>query len=747
MKGNTLLIILAAMLLAPALAIAQVEPGPSNPKSGYLGWDDEAQSRNLPAGTVQDPGSHLTYIVDTGLNARMIAGLGDLAGVSPARRTPLQPGSLLQPFLDPDGDGQLNEGTIWQNFVAIANTHPYLAVTVHFRYYNDNCEDLLDFLVVLTCNDTLIFDPFNFVIPYTGGVNTRTRLIGPATEVLTPISVIQWGSGRFVITAAASATTRNWDDAPDILFPEEWKGLDEKCNIETNGDLIDTVYTVAGLDAKIAGFDSDAQGLRNVGTVPGFNRNNLHAFNASQICFNYLIGHLTTAIPGSFASGPGADAYLSYGYAAWARPVVDRGEITPGAGPWSDDNENQEGFAGSFMMPNPPSNHVRRNVSAGPHPGANPDGDGPHSATALDLPHAGALNYLIAWGGEPGRDSAGNGPELTDAASFTNHKFLRNDVHGGDIAGLSYSSATMPGFAIDKISQRSSVVVRGSDSWYGAMATTPFHITDPTDQLIHFLSVADDYNGSSNALTSTGILSDISANIAPAVTTYVLQIYDNDGNILTYDAPPGFQPDPPQMYPNSIILKMTCICLRAFRNFRNEITKHHEFFGGTSVDSLTLEELSGFGMVFQPVIEFRGLLKPLYPWRTAGSRDSSGGWIRFVRDNTVRVYVPRDTGTSVEGAFAAGYGTSSFNLPRYSDNDLLYGQSFLTIGLQVMMFEGFGTSWWMHAVPSDPRVSESGHQDPKPGQGLIVPLPFRQSHKETRETRGQRSRFRGTDLP
>ena len=701
---------LAAIFLLPVMALAQVIPGPSNPKTGYLGWDDEAQSRNLPAGTVQDPGSHLTYIVDTGVNARKLAGVADLAGVAAAAKSPLQSGSLLQPILDPDGDGVFNEGTIWQNFLAIVNTHPTQAVTVHFRYYNDNCEDLLDFLVVLTCNDTLIFDPFNFVIPYTGGVNSRSRMIGPATDVLTPISVIQWGSGRFVITAAASATTRNWDDAPDILFPEEWKSLDEECNIETNGTLTDTVYTVAGLDAKIAGFnlgDGTAQGMRNVGTVPGFSANNLHVFNASQIAFNYLIGHITTAVPGSFATGAGGDAYLSYGVAAWARPVIDRA---------FDLNDNDEGFSGGFLMPNPTSPHVRWNVENDNFPGPNPDGDGPHSATFAELPDAGVLSYLIAWGSEPGRDSAGNGPPF-GSLLFTNDKYLRNDVHGGDIAGVSYPNATMPGYAPDNVVERSLVSVLGSDSWYGALGTSAFHNTDPTDQLIHFLSVADDYNGSNNTPLSASILRDVAANISPAVTTYVLQIYDNDENILTFDVPPGVPVSPPQIQATSI-LKITCICLRVFRNYRNQNTQRDEFNGSTSVDDLELEDLRAFGNVFGQVGDFRGLMKTLDPWRTAGSKDISGGWIRFVRDNTVRVYVPRDTGTSVEGAFSTGYGTSSFNITGYNDN-YIPGQSFLTIGLYVMKFEGFGVSWYLFAAPSDPLVSESG--DETPGVSLIVP--------------------------
>ncbi len=95
---------------------------------------------------------------------------------------------------------------IIQNFVAITNTHPTMAVTVHFRYFNDNCDDILDFLVILTCNDTLLFDPFNFEIPGSDGENTKDRIFGPKRpgHVLSPVPTAFYGSGRFIMTASAA---------------------------------------------------------------------------------------------------------------------------------------------------------------------------------------------------------------------------------------------------------------------------------------------------------------------------------------------------------------------------------------------------------------------------------------------------------------------------------------------------------------------------------------------------------------
>jgi hypothetical protein len=211
----------------------------------------------------------------------------------------LQPGSLLKSRLDADGDGQLDAGAMYQDSISITNTHPKYAVTVLFRYFNDNCEDLLEFTVVVLCNQTLLFDPFNFVIPFTNGENSRSRMIGPSGAILQPIPTALWGSGRFVITAAACGATLDKDNDPDILFPKEFESLDGECNIEKDGTLDASNSLTQVLSGEV----------RNVGENKGIQlkygtllTKNLHVLNASQISFNYLIGHLTTAIPKGFIS-------------------------------------------------------------------------------------------------------------------------------------------------------------------------------------------------------------------------------------------------------------------------------------------------------------------------------------------------------------------------------------------------------------------------------------------------------------
>jgi hypothetical protein len=63
----------------------------------------------------------------------------------------------------------------------------------------------------------------------------------------------------------------------------------------------------------------------------------------------------------------------------------------------------------------------------------------------------------------------------------------------------------------------------------------------------------------------------------------------------------------------------------------------------------------------------------------------------------------------ISGAAALGAGTSTFDGPALSDNDA-FGPSFLTIGLFVLKFEGFGASWYLHTVASDPKISEVGRE-------------------------------------
>jgi len=621
-----------------------------------LYWIPSPQPVNIPAGTAMEPGSHLTYIVDTGINARAIAGKADLSEEAEAQKTPLV-SALTAPKINVDADPvHVDPGSMFQNFIAITNTNPTLSVTVHFRYFNDNCEDVLDFLVVLTCNDTLLFDPFNFVIPYTGGENTMNRLIGPPGDILDPITVNQWGSGRFVITAAASGTAVNDNEYVDILFPYEWQSLygesDHRCNMNfdakaTYNPPTDDVRTILGT-------------VPNVGVQGGLRTLNLHVFNAKQLSFNYLIGSMTTAVPQAFIQGVGT--VQAYGLPAWARPAVERAV---------DMRNLVTGFG---------------------------DGNGPQAPVGALV-----LGFETLY--------LSNG--VKSPTNVTNTAYLRNDVHGGD---LRYA-------------------VNGGYSYYGALGTVPF-FPDPKqdDQAIHLLSVSDDYNGNNNASGFGFGPKDFSANISPAITTYILQIYDSDEHILTFEIPPEAPVSPPELQAE-VVLKITCICLRVYMDFLSagEIL----FNGSTDVDvlptdkggnqtgALELDDLNYFGdQVFDGLaaIKYHGLLKTniIEAGTDYQSEDLSGGWIRFVRDNTVWVRghektpgvfegIPADAGTTITGAKATGAGTSTVNDPIWADNGAL-GPSFMTMGFQVLRFEGYGAAWYLHTVASNPGISDSGQE-------------------------------------
>ena len=79
----------------------------------------------------------MLYIVDTGVNLREQAReeSGDSELEDPKWGDPLQ---VVRPDLY-DGD-DVAFGAISQTFLAITNTHPTQAVTVHFRYFNASPE-------------------------------------------------------------------------------------------------------------------------------------------------------------------------------------------------------------------------------------------------------------------------------------------------------------------------------------------------------------------------------------------------------------------------------------------------------------------------------------------------------------------------------------------------------------------------------------------------------------------------------
>ena len=185
---------------------------------------------------------------------------------------------------------------------------------MHFRYFNSSCSDIIDFLVVLTCNDTMLIDPFDFVIPGTT-VNVEERFFGSTTDGVgvNAIPASEFGDGRFLLfvvaagdpidaTAAETHTAMTADDdIADWWFPREL--VVEKWGSEDSDWFPDCASTT----------DVD-----HVGAETGTGDDNLHVFNASAIAFDYLVGIMTTAVPTGLLVGdlPDTANDLAYGVAA-----------------------------------------------------------------------------------------------------------------------------------------------------------------------------------------------------------------------------------------------------------------------------------------------------------------------------------------------------------------------------------------------------------------------------------------------
>ena len=320
MKGTLkVLALLAAVFVLCGTAAAQIPGG------------GDIQSRVIQSGSVNDPGSQLLYIADTGLNLRASGQDDSTDNVA----------DLLF------GGSSPGVGEVLVNFLAITNTHPTKAVTIHFRYFNDECTDVLDFLVVLTCSDTLLMNPFDFNIPGAqldgNAVNTGSRIFGPdISSAFQAITGSSFNSGRFIIMANAAGTVRIDDnettnqaggystgfdadqDHANILFPSELAASD--CNFDATGDFRDE-----------SDRGTTAPGNRNVGSGSGFSADNLHVFNASAIWFNHLVGHHTIAVPKAFIPDAGDnDQFLAVAVNAYARPAVDLSQRIGQRPAWSD---------------------------------------------------------------------------------------------------------------------------------------------------------------------------------------------------------------------------------------------------------------------------------------------------------------------------------------------------------------------------------------------------------------------------
>ncbi len=186
-------------------------------------------------------GSQILYLLDTGLDLTSM-------GFSEEELE----SSTVQQLTGLTGSPSLH-------LLELINTHSSQGVTLIFRYFNEVCQNVLQFLVVLNCGQRMDFDPFDLNVPETGHTTRETFFgDGSATAAMTGS---QFGSGRFVLSVTAVGHSVNADEQADILFPRE-------------------------LEAEFA---CDPQ-LGQVGAAPGIRNSNLRPCNARYMSFDYLSG-------------------------------------------------------------------------------------------------------------------------------------------------------------------------------------------------------------------------------------------------------------------------------------------------------------------------------------------------------------------------------------------------------------------------------------------------------------------------
>lgn len=564
----------------------------------YNNFSREAQTKNIPSGTVIEPGSQLFYILDTGINAE--ARFKNDPGFTSKSVTDLDP-ALTKPN--------------FQNFISITNTNPTRSVTVHFRYFSSDCSDIIDFLMILTCNDTILVDPFNFTIPGTS-VNVSQAFFGSASGTgLTAITASKFADGRFLLFVTASGDPEEADDIADHLFPRElveakWGTTKSNWFPDCTGDI-----------------KNDVAGHGNVGNVKGISDSNLHILNASAVAFDYLTGFHTVAIPTGLLTGqlpPGSND-LAYGVNAFTRPSVDL---------YDDENEGFYGDAAAGVLA--------------------ADGDGPQAQSTVGL-------YAVLSGSEDIRVSSAAATPV-----IVNDLYLRNDVHGGDI---------WPLVAVGNFDLDSSTEIKGAVSLGGALAWTLFPIQGtvsgvlPSEQLVNFVSIIDDYNGSGNP---SGAFADRSYGLDSADTIYKLTVFNNNEKPLT--VPPDIISPPPPGKPLEVLIR----CINAWTFTGSALT----FDAGNvpiydrpaSGGYAAVTKLGDFSVADLFTLGGTEVQNFLAAPVAVSPAELGPGWVRFDRVVTGPLFGVAAGGSAWDGDYRPSYA--------------VFGQS-------IVRFLGFGVSWFL----------------------------------------------------
>jgi hypothetical protein len=616
-KLRLVTILITLIALSASFGLAQTTGWNDDGYNSYSPFDN-IQAKDVPAGTVNEPGSQLIYLLDTGINAEEL--YGDDANFTS--------NSVLQ---------YGNTAPVHQNFISLTNTNPSHAVTVHFRYFNSDCVDFFDFLVVLTCNDTMMVDPFDFVVPGTDNVNVNDRFFGYPNKAdgngqsFDAIPASTFSDGRFLLFVTASADVKSSYNAGfrDMWFNADYSDLDlipyefinyreEKLN----------VHCAAWVDGSSDDADETLFGnLEVYGGTAGFSDDNLHILNASAVSFNYLIGFQTVAK----VTDLGAQA--AYMTQAGTRPAVLMGA--------DEDIWYETSITG-----------------------------GPSGAGYIAAP----IHALLTGGEFIWTDSAETGDLITslDGVVFG----LRQEAHAGDqwdrgedVVGTNW------------------IISEG-----GALAWEIFPSTAmPAEkQIVNFFSFMDNYNGLSNLAqgATASQWDDVSYNIQPVVTIYNVEPYNNSEDLWI----PGDPDDQPIVSPVTPESPLTsAIAVKCINTYQIDPDSNlNDAVLGQKFGEFTLQDLYDINSVLgTDNLTLEGFMGVLAGSANELTNEIGPGWMRLSRWFTTRKWTTTDLQPTYVYSYWQGWNDGA------NEPYILSGPSIFTAGQANYVFENFGAGKWL----------------------------------------------------
>ena len=607
----TILITLAALSASFGLAQTGWNDDGYNSYSPF----DNYQTKDVPAGFVNEPGSQLIYLLDTGINAEELYG----------DDTNFTSNSVLQ---------YGNAAPVHQNFISITNTNPSHAVTVHFRYFNSDCVDFFDFLVVLTCNDTMMIDPFDFVVPGTDNVNVNDRFFGYPNKAdgngqsFDAIPASTFSDGRFLLFVTASGDVKlNYapnEQEPDYedldLIPYEFINYrEEELNVHC------AAWEAGGSDAA----DESLFGVYDVyGAEAGFSDENLHILNASAVSFNYLIGFQTVAK----VTDLGAQA--AYMTQAGTRPAV--------------------------LV----SKEYETSITGGP------SGTGIVNAPIHMLLAGG--EYIWSDAAESGRRKVGSEEGIY---------ILRQEAHAGDQWDRGE----------DVVGSNWIISEGGALGW----EIFPSNAMPAEKQIVNFFSFMDNYNGKSNLAQGTqpSQWDDVSYNIQPVVTIYTVEAFNNSEDKWV-PGDPEDQPIVSPVTPESPLTSAIAVkCINAYQI--DPESNLNDAVLGEKFGEFTLQDLYDMNSVLGTNNKtLEGFLNVLDGSANELANEVGPGWMRFSRWFTTRKWTTTDLQPTYVYSYWEGWSDSA-DSPNFSFID---GPSIFTAGQANYVFENFGAGKWLSTI-------------------------------------------------